>query len=72
MKIKATYHLPRMDDYIDKLGDAEYFTIFDAFCGYWQMKIGEKDKPKTEFVSHAGTFQRTRISFELKNTPACF
>ena len=72
MTVKDTYPLPRMDECIDSLGDAQYFTTLDAYSGYWQMRIRKQDRPKTAFVCHAGTFQCTRMPFGLTNAPACF
>ena len=72
MTLKDTYPLPRMDECIDSLGDAQYFTTLDAYSGYWQMRIRKEDRTKTAFVCHAGTFQCTRIPFGLTNAPACF
>jgi len=72
MTQKDTYPLPRMDECIDTLGEAEYFTTLDAYSGYWEMKIRPQDRHKTAFVCHAGTFQCTRMPFGLTNAPACF
>ena len=49
MTVKDSYPLPRMDECIDTLGDAKIFTTLDAFWGYWQIALSEKDKPKTSF-----------------------
>lgn len=55
--VKDSYHLPRMDECIDSLGDANVFKTLDAYSGYWQVPIKPADKPKTIFVFHAGTSQ---------------
>ena len=54
MTVKDSYPLPRMDECVDTLGAANIFTTLDAFWGYWQIKLSEKDKPKTSFVCHTG------------------
>ena len=72
MTVKDSYPLPKMDEYIDTLGDAKVFTTLDAFWGYWQIALSEKDKPKKSFVCHAGQFQYTRMPFGLTNVPATF
>ena len=36
-----SYPIPRMDECIDSLGDAQYFSTLDANWGYWQIDIGE-------------------------------
>ena len=35
MIVKDTYPIPRMDECIDSLGEAQYFTTLDANSGYW-------------------------------------
>ena len=72
MIVKDSYPLPRMDECIDTLGEAKIFTTLDAFWGYWQISLSEKDKPKTSFVCHAGQFQYTRMPFGLTNGPETF
>lgn len=49
MKVKDTYLLPQMYN-IDTLGDAEYFTILDAYSGYLQMMIRQQKRPKTALL----------------------
>ena len=72
MTVKDTYPLPRMDECIDSLGESEYFTTLDAFAGYWQINLRKRDRHKTAFVCHAGTYQYKRMPFGLTNAPACF
>jgi len=70
--VKDTYPLPRMDECLDSLGDAQYFTTLDCNSGYWQIPVEEADKPKTAFTCHAGCFQFCRMPFGLCNAPATF
>ena len=72
MTVRDSYPLPRMDECIDSLGDAQIFTTLDAYSGYWQMPIRPQDRPKTAFVCHAGTYQYKRMPFGLTNAPASF
>ena len=64
--------LPRVDDCLDSLGDARYFTTLDANCGYWQIDVNEADREKTAFTSHKGLFQFKRMPFGLMTAPATF
>ena len=34
------YPMPRIDDVIEKVGKARYFSTLDLACGYWQIPIG--------------------------------
>ena len=72
MTVKDSYPLPRMDECIDTLGEANVFTTLDAFWGYWQIAVPEEDRPKTSFVCHAGQYQYVRMPFGLTNAPATF
>ena len=72
LTVKDSYPLPRMDECLDSLGDAQWFSTLDANSGYWQMAIPPEDKHKTAFVCHSGCFQFRRMPFGLCNAPASF
>ena len=68
--IPDEYPLPRVDDCLDSLGDAEIFTTLDCNAGYWQVPVALEDRDKTTFTSYLGTFGYTRMPFGLRNAPA--
>jgi len=70
--VRDSYPLPRMEDCLDSLGDAQFFSTLDCNAGYRQMPIAEEDKPKTAFTCHCGTYQCTRLPSGLCNAPATF
>ena len=47
--VKNRYPLPRIDDLLDQLKDAEYFNKLDLRSGYHQVRIAESDIWKTTF-----------------------
>ncbi|MCG7876441.1 MAG: pol polyprotein, partial [Candidatus Thiodiazotropha endolucinida] len=71
--IRDSYSLPRIDDTIDTLMGAKYFTKLDLRSGYWQVEMEEADKPKTAFtVGNLGFYECNRMAFGLTNAPATF
>jgi len=68
--VRDTHPLPRMDDCLDSLGDAKFFSTLDCNAGYWQIPVAGEDKHLTSFKTHVGTYQCTRLPFELCNAPA--
>ena len=70
--VKDSYPLPRMDDCLDSLGEANVFSTLDCNAGYWQIPIAPEDRHKTTFTCHCGTYQCKRLPFGLCNAPATF
>ena len=51
---KDSYALPRVDDSLDTLGGAQYFSTLEANSGYWQLSVNPADRDKTTFTTHRG------------------
>ena len=49
--------IPRMDDLMDRLGDAKFYSTLDAKAGYHQMPLAEEDCEITAFVVPWGQFE---------------
>ena len=69
---KDVYPLPRLEDILDTLGEAKYFTSLDLASGYWQVELDEDACAKSAFTTHHGLFEFTRMPFGLCNAPATF
>ena len=70
--VKDAYPLPRVEDCLDTMAGAAWFSSMDLASGYWQLDIKEENKEKTAFTTHTGLYQFTRMSFGLCNAPATF
>jgi len=69
---KGAYPLPRMEDCLDLLGDAQVFTSLDCTAGYWQVPVRKDDQEKTAFTTHCGIYHWLSMPFGLTNAPATF
>ena len=71
--IKDAHALPRIDETLDALMGAKYFSSMDLKAGYWQVPVKEEDKPKTAFtVGPLGFWEFNSLPFGAVNAPACF
>ena len=71
--IRDAYQLPRIDETLDNMVGAKFFSSFDLQAGYWQVEMAEEDKEKTAFsVSGVGFYECERMPFGLTNAPSTF
>lgn len=70
--VRDMYPLPRIDDALDALSSAKYFTTLDAWTGYWQTSIQEEDRAKMAFSTQEGHYKFNVTPFGLVNAPGSF
>lgn len=69
---KDLYPLPRIDDTLDRLRHARYFSSIDLKSGYWQIEVDERDREKTAFITPDGLYEFKVMPFGLCTAPATF
>jgi hypothetical protein len=69
---KDSFPLPRIDDTLDTLSGAKWFSTLDLKSGYWLVDVHPDDKEKTAFSTGQGLWQFTVMPFGLCNGPATF
>ena len=70
--VKDPYPLPRIDETLDSLGGARYFSTLDLCSGYHQLPMAQSDKEKTAFSTPDGHYQFTVMPFGVCNGPSSF
>lgn len=69
---EAKYPLPRIEDCLDHLKGARYFSKLDLRSGYWQVRIHPDDVEKSAFRTHRGHHEFLVVPFGLQGAPSCF
>uniref|UniRef100_A0A3Q2ZZT4 Gypsy retrotransposon integrase-like protein 1 n=1 Tax=Kryptolebias marmoratus TaxID=37003 RepID=A0A3Q2ZZT4_KRYMA len=70
--VKDSHPLPRVDDTLDALAGATWFSTLDFSDGYWQVEVAEEDREKTAFTTGHGLYQFRSMPMGLTNAPATF
>nr|GEY35645.1 retrotransposon protein, putative, Ty3-gypsy subclass [Tanacetum cinerariifolium] len=72
LTVKNRYPLPRIDDLFDKLQGSSVYSKTDLRSSYHQLRVRDKDIPKTAFRMRYGYYEFQMMSFSLTNAPAVF
>ena len=69
---KDAYPLPRIEESLDALGRAQYFSAIDLASAYNQVEVHPDDRHKTAFTTPMGLYEYNRMPFGLCNAPGTF
>ncbi|GFR73014.1 Pol polyprotein [Elysia marginata] len=70
---KDNYCLPRIEELLDCMKGAQYFTKLDLKSGYHHIDIREDHKERTAFtVGPLGFYEQEKLAFGFCNSPATF
>ncbi|XP_043503857.1 uncharacterized protein LOC122525241 [Polistes fuscatus] len=70
--VKDRYPLPLIEDQLDQLQGANYFSTLDLKNGFFHVSIEEESRKYTAFIVPDGHYEFLKVPFGLCNSPSVF
>lgn len=72
LTIKSKFPIPVIDELLDELASACWFSCLDLHAGFNQIRLATGEEYKTAFQTHWGQFEYIVMSFGLTGAPNTF
>uniref|UniRef100_A0A034VAM6 RNA-directed DNA polymerase n=2 Tax=Endopterygota TaxID=33392 RepID=A0A034VAM6_BACDO len=70
--LKDRFPVPIIDEVLEKMQSAKFFTVMDLKNGFFHVPIEESSQKYTAFVTREGLFEFAKAPFGFCNSPAVF
>ena len=70
--VKDAFPLPHIEEILNHLGGAQFFTSLDLKSGFFQVGVHEQSRQYTAFICKNGLYQFRRMPYGLSNNPSTF
>lgn len=70
--VKGKFPVPIIDEFLDELTHASWFTSLDLLAGFHQIRMKDGDEYKIAFQTHHGHYEFRVMAFGLTGAPGTF